>query len=137
VLIQRGQKERVVAHFAQVRIVELLQVCVVHALDVDVGVRREGWFVPGLRDVGPRDAASLADELGVRGASTRRMAFPESRRAWSRLRSNVIRARSAARSSALRLRTMNGNSRERMHASKASATLSGDLDDRVSRSRRA
>jgi hypothetical protein len=105
----------VVAHFAQVRIVELLQVCVVDALDVDVRVRREGRLVPGLRDVGPRDAASLADELGVRGADARcfnaRMAFPESRRAWSRLRSNVIRARSGARSSALRLRTMNGNSR--------------------------
>ena len=98
-----------VAHLAQVSIVEPLQVREVDALGVDVGIRREGWLVPGLGDEGPRDAASLAAELGyaapTRGASTRRMAFTESRRPWSRLRSEVIRARSAVRSSALRLRT--------------------------------
>jgi hypothetical protein len=61
-----------VAHFSQVRVVERLEIRVVDALGVDVGVSREGRFVPSLRDVWPSDASCLANEVFVCGADARR-----------------------------------------------------------------
>ena len=57
-----------VAHLAQVASSNRFRVSEVDASGVDVGIRREGWLVPGPGDEGARDAASLADEPRVHGA---------------------------------------------------------------------